>query len=201
MPGIGILGGTFDPVHLGHLIVGETARESLNLEKVLFMPAGQPWLKADRALAPAQHRLRMVELAVEDNPCFQVSRHEVDRPGPTYTVDTLEAMRAELGQDVPLHFIMGQDALGEFHRWKAPERILDLCRLAVYPRPGGAALEWREIFTRWSLPEWQVTLLRAPLMGISGTDIRCRAAEGRSIRYLVPDAVRDYIQKQGLYLS
>lgn len=199
---IGILGGTFDPVHLGHLLAAEAARESLGLERVLFMPAGQPWLKAHphaSGLTPGHHRLRMVELAVADNPAFQAGRHEVDRPGPTYSVDTLEALAAELGPGVSLYFILGQDALADFHRWKAPERVLELCRLAVAPRPGSQAPEWAEIFTRHSLPAGQVTLLEAPQLDISGTGIRRRVAEGRSIRYLVPNAVAEYIREQGLY--
>jgi nicotinate-nucleotide adenylyltransferase len=181
------------------LLVAEAARQALGLDRVLFLPAGQPWLKAHRALTPGHHRLRMVELAVAGNPCFQVACHEVDRAGPTYTVDTLEELRRELGADMPLHFILGQDALSEFHRWKSPERVLELCRLAVVPRPGGEASEWQEIFTRFSLPAGQVTLLTAPQVDISGTDIRRRVAEGRSIRYLVPDTVAEYIQEQGLY--
>ncbi len=199
---IGILGGTFDPVHLGHPLAAEAARESLGLERVLFMPAGQPWLKAHPhapGLTPGHHRLRMVELAVADNPAFQAARHEVDRPGPTYSVDTLEALAAELGPGVSLYFILGQDALADFHRWKAPERVLELCRLAVAPRPGSQAPEWAEIFTRHSLPAGQVTLLEAPQVDISGTGIRRRVAEGRSIRYLTPNAVAEYIREQGLY--
>jgi nicotinate-nucleotide adenylyltransferase len=196
---IGILGGTFDPVHLGHLLVAEAARESLRLERVVFMPAGQPWLKAHRVLTPGHHRLRMAELAVADNPAFQASHLEVDRPGPTYTVDTLEVLRAELGPEVRLHFILGQDALLDFHRWKSPERVLELCRLAVVPRPGRQALEWEEIFTRYSLPVGQVTQLTAPQVDISGTDLRRRVTQGRSIRYMVPDAVAAYIREQGLY--
>ena len=134
-----------------------------------------------------------------DNASFQAARHEVDRPGPTYAVDTLEELRGELGPHVSLHFILGQDALSEFHRWKSPERVLELCRLAVVHRPGIEASEWPEIFTRFSLPAGQVTLLTAPQVDISGTDIRRRVAEGRSIRYLVPNAVAEYIQQHRLY--
>ncbi|MSQ06915.1 MAG: nicotinate-nucleotide adenylyltransferase [Dehalococcoidia bacterium] len=203
--GIGILGGTFDPVHLGHLLAAESAREALGLERVLFMPAGQPWLKAYRGLTPGRHRLRMVELAVADNPAFQAARHEIDRPGPTYSVDTLEALRAELGPGVPLHLILGQDALAEFHRWRSPERVLELCRLAVVPRPGQEASEWLELFTRNSLPAGQVTLLAPGLTGpqvdISGTGIRRRVAEGRSIRYQVTNPVAEYIREHRLYQS
>ena len=132
----GILGGTFDPIHLGHLLLAEEGREILALDKVLFVPAGQPWLKAGQPLTSAVHRLRMVELATADNPHFEALRWEVERPGPSYTVDTLERLRAETGAAVGLHFILGLDALADFPRWKAPERILQMANLAVVPRPG-----------------------------------------------------------------
>jgi len=117
---VGVLGGTFDPVHLAHLIIGEEARIQLALDRVLFMPAGQPWLKAGQVLSPAADRLRMVELAVEGNPQFQVCCHEVNRDGPTYTVDTLEELHQELDPDAEFFFIIGQDALDQLHRWKQP---------------------------------------------------------------------------------
>jgi nicotinate-nucleotide adenylyltransferase len=181
-------------------MVAEAAREALGLERVLFLPAGRPWLKAHRALTAGHHRVRMVELAVAGNPCFAVARHEVDRAGPTYTVDTLEELRDELGADTPLHFILGQDALQEFHRWKSPERVLELCRLAVVPRPGQADLDWPAFFARYPQAAGRVVLLsEGPQVAISGTDLRRRVAEGRSIRYQVPGAVAEYIQEHGLY--
>ncbi len=195
---VGVLGGTFDPVHLAHLIIGEEARIQLELERVLFMPAGQPWLKAGQALSPAADRLRMVELAVEGNPHFQVCCREVNRDGPTYTVDTLEELHQELGADAEMFFIIGQDALDQFHRWKEPERLLKLCRLAVARRPGHDSFDkaaWHGRFPDIGEPAF----FAAPLMDISGTDIRRRAAAGSALRYLVPDAVAEYIRKRRLY--
>ena len=137
---VGILGGTFDPVHLGHLIVAEQARVRLDLDRVIFIPAGQPWLRAEQPATDGPDRLRMVELAVKSNPAFEASSQEVDRPGPTYTVDTLEVLKEEfsreLGPDTVLHCIIGMDALEQFHRWKNPERLVELCHLAVVNRPG-----------------------------------------------------------------
>jgi len=195
---VGVLGGTFDPVHLAHLIIGEEARIQLELERVLFMPAGQPWLKAGQALSPVADRLRMVELAVESNPHFQVCRHEVNRDGPTYTVDTLEELHQELGADAEIFFIIGQDALEQFHRWKEPERLLQLCRLAVARRPGHDHFDreaWRGLYSDADQPAF----LDAPSIDISGTEIRRRAAVGGTLRYLVSDAVADYIVRQRLY--
>jgi len=195
---VGVLGGTFDPVHLAHLIIGEEARIQLELERVLFMPAGQPWLKAGQVLSPGADRLRMVELAVEGNPQFQACCHEVNRTGPTYTVDTLEELHQELGADDEIFFIIGQDALDQLHRWKEPERLLRLCRLAVAHRPGHDPFD-RETWHRWFAEADEPTFLAAPLIDISGTEIRRRAAAGGALRYLVPDAVADYIKKRRLY--
>ena len=195
---VGVLGGTFDPVHLAHLIIGEEARIQLELERVLFMPAGQPWLKAGQALSPGADRLRMVELAVEGNPHFQVCCHEVNRDGPTYTVDTLEELHQELGADCEIFFIIGQDALEQFHRWKEPARLLQLCRLVVAPRPGHDDFDrkaWQRLFSDADEPAF----LAAPSIDISGTEIRRRAAAGGTLRYLVPDAVADYIKRRRLY--
>ena len=141
---VGILGGTFDPPHLGHLLIAETARVALQLESVLFLPAGEPWLKSDRRVTPAAHRLRMTQLAVADNPDFCVCDCEIRRSGATYTVDTLRELRNYYPDAAEFYFIVGSDVLAQFHRWKEPEAILTLCRLAVIERPGvpadGAAM-------------------------------------------------------------
>ena len=128
---IGILGGTFDPVHLGHLLIAEESRIGLQLDQVLFVPAGRPWLKEGQPLAEASHRVRMVELAIASNPHFRVRLNEVDRPGLTYTVDTLEELRSEVPDGAELYFILGLDAFESFHRWKEPDRILE------FVPPGG----------------------------------------------------------------
>jgi len=199
---VGILGGTFDPVHVGHLIIAEEALSRLALDQVLFIPAGQPWLKADQALSPAEHRLKMVELAIASNPRLSVSRIEVDRPGPTYTVDTLERLKRDLGEDVQLYFILGLDALEQFHRWEQPARIIELCQLAIASRPGfqnSRILD--EQLGRYPNLGSKVNFVAAPVMDISGSSIRQRASEGRSIKYRVPEAVERYIKQQGLYYT
>ena len=197
---VGILGGTFDPVHLAHLVVAEEARTSVGLGRVLFVPAGEPWLKAGLALSSTEHRVNMVRLAVEDNPYFDVSLVEVQRPGPSYTVDTLETVLADLGPANSLHFILGVDALEEFHRWKEPARILALASLVVVKRPGRENFDWPAFFARLPQAAGKVRLLEAPLLGISGTEIRGRAEAGASLRYLVPLKVEDYIKEHRVYL-
>ncbi len=197
---VGILGGTFDPVHVGHLIIAEEALSQLALDRVLFIPTGQPWLKADQALSAGEHRLKMVELAIASNPKMDVSRIEVDRSGPTYTVDTLEQLKRDLGEDVQLYFILGLDALEQFHRWEQPERIIELCELAIASRPGfqnSRILD--EQLGRYPKLGSKVNFVAAPIMDISGSSIRLRASQGRSIKYRVPEAVERYINRQGLY--
>ena len=197
---VGILGGTFDPVHVGHLIIAEEALSRLALDRVLFIPAGQPWLKADQVLSAAEHRLKMVELAIASNPRLGVSRIEIDRAGPTYTVDTLEQLKRDLGEDVQLFFILGLDALEHFHRWEQPERIIELCELALASRPGfqnSRILD--EQLGRYPKLGSKVNFLAAPVMDISGSSIRLRAGEGRSIKYRVPEAVERYIDQRALY--
>ena len=200
----GILGGTFDPIHLGHLLLAEECREILALDKVLFVPAGQPWLKTGQPLTAAIHRLRMVELATADNPHFEVLSWEVERPGPSYTVDTLERLRMELGAAAELHFLVGLDALADFPRWKDPERILQRARLAVVPRPGYFADGngddiVKGIKSRYPAYADRITKLAVASVAISATDLRRRVAIGHSILYRTPAAVGDYIGEKGLY--
>lgn len=199
---IGVLGGTFDPVHLGHLLIAEEARVRLKLDSMLLIPAGEPWLKSEQPLSPSEHRLRMLELSVASNPHFRVARNELDRPGPSYTVDTLRELRQELGPDTTLYFILGLDALAEFHRWEQPESILELCELAIVSRPGfqnSNILD--QLLARFPEAGRRINLLSVPLIDISATDIRNRAKQGHSFRYLVPEAVEEYILEHRLYLS
>ncbi len=210
---IGVLGGTFDPIHLAHLRLAEEAREQLGLERVLFLPAPQPWRKAGRAITPIDHRLAMVQLAVADNPFFAVSTIELELPGPTYTATTLTVLlrlmtRGALVPDLPaaqrthgpgLHFILGADALLDLPNWHEPQRIISLARLAVTTRastgmPDLAALE--ALVPSVSAAVEHVTM---PVLEISSSDIRERARQGLSLRYLVPPAVIDYINGYGLY--
>ena len=196
---IGILGGTFDPIHLGHLLIAEESRITLGLERVLFVPAGRPWLKEGQPLTDAAHRVRMVELATASNPHFQVRRNEVERPGPSYTVDTLGELRAELGPDAELYFILGLDALESFHRWKEPERVLDLCRLVLVSRPGYSEEEREQLLARYQGRRDRICLLAMHNVDFSATEIRRRAAAGVSFRYQVTAEVEAYIRECGLY--
>lgn len=182
---IGVLGGTFDPIHIGHLILGETAREQLSLDRVLFMPTGLQWRKAGREIAAAEHRLAMVRLAIAGNPAFECSTIEVDRAGPSYTADTLEELHGR-EPGAGLFFIVGRDALEDMPNWVRPERIRELATLAVAARDGDAAGEG-------------AVHLQMPVIGVSATDVRQRVAEGSSIRYRVPPDVEAYIREHGLY--
>ncbi len=195
----GILGGTFDPIHHGHLTIAEEAREALGLERVLLMPAAEPPHKPGRPIADARHRLAMVQLAIRDNPAFVASRLEVERGGSSYTLDTLVALRNEGVVDP--WFILSSEALAGFPTWREPERILDLCRLAVVPRGGHAVLDGGWIHDHFPGGESRVRFLSGPLLPISGSVVRRRAAAGRSVRYLVPDAVARYIAEHRLYAN
>lgn len=193
------MGGTFDPIHYGHLLVAEEARQQLQLDRVLFIPAGEPWLKSEQTISPAPPRAEMVRLAVESNPHFEVCLDEVDRPGPTYTVDTMRSLKARLGVDTTLFFIVGADAMSNFHVWKEPESLLELSQWVVVGRPGYPEFDVGEFNSRYPGAAEAVRLLSAPAMEVSGADIRRRAAGGLSIRYQVPEAVADYIGTYGLY--
>lgn len=198
VPGsVGILGGTFDPVHHGHLVIAEEARETLGLERVLLVAAAVPPHKPGRAVTPADHRLAMLELAVAGNPSFAVSRLEIERGGASYTVDTLLALAAA-GIRQPW-FILSSEALAGLPDWRDPDRVLDLARLAVVPRGGFAPLDRTWVEARFPGREDRFAFLAGPLLPISGSVVRRRAAAGRSVRYLVPDAVADYIADHELY--
>lgn len=194
---IGVLGGTFDPIHIGHLIVAEEARIKLGLAEVLFVPAGEPWLKQDRDITPAVHRVEMVRRAIADNPAFKLSTLEVDRSGPSYTVDTLEALQDQLSSETSLFFILGRDTLAELPFWKEPRKVIQLCQLVVPPRLGSRNLRHLEE----AIPglRERVIQLDMPVIGISSSGIRQRIARGLSIRYLVPPGVEEYIVEQGVY--
>lgn len=198
---IGILGGTFDPPHLGHLLIAETARGALQLESVLFIPAGEPWLKAGQRITPASHRLRMVELAVADNPHFHACDCEIRRNGATYTVDTLRELRSAYPDATELYFIVGSDVLCQFHRWKEPEVILALCRLAVIERPGSPANGTEALAEKFpsAVDSGAVVTLAGPRVDFSASELRRILAAGQSARYQIPDAVAQYIREHDLY--
>ena len=198
---IGILGGTFDPPHLGHLLIAETARVALDLETVMFLPAGEPWLKSGQRVTPAHHRLKMVQLAVADNPDFCVSDCEIRRTGATYTVDTLRELRRNAPVDTDLYFIVGSDVLDQFHRWKEPEAILELCRIAVIQRPGGPEEGIATLRDRFpdALDTGVVMWVTGPRVDFSASELRRVLAAGQSTRYQIPDAVAKYIAEHELY--
>jgi nicotinate-nucleotide adenylyltransferase len=196
---VGVFGGTFDPIHHGHLALAEEAREALGLERVLFVPAAASPFKTDHAATDAVHRLAMVEAAIEGNPAFSCSRLELDRPGPSYTVDTLAALAGQGSGPDALWFILSTEALAGLPHWREPVRILDLARLAVVPRAGHEPLGPAWVSETFSGREDRFVFLRGPLLPISGSVVRRRAAAGRSVRYLVPDAVARYIKMYGLY--
>ena len=194
---IGVLGGTFDPIHLGHLIIAEEARDRLDLEEVCFVPARDPWMKAGQPLTSGHDRLSMARLAVEDNPFFRVSTVELERPGPSYTVDTLRELQEDYGPEAQLFFILGSDAFTRFREWKDPEGILGLATLVVVDRPGATASA--EAIDQQVGNAGSVERVRGVHLEISAKDIRRRVAEGASIRYLVPEPVERYIYARGLY--
>src|SRR4051794_8400977 len=195
---LGVFGGTFDPIHQAHLAVAESARDALGLERVLFIPAGQPPHKRQAKVTPAADRLAMVEAAIADNRAFAVSTIELDRPGPSYTVDTLEALAPEATGGLAL--IVSAEAWADFPTWHRPERIVELATIVVAPRDGYAEPDpavFSRRFPAASAPA--IVLLDGPRMRLSASEIRRRAAAGRSLRYLVPDAVAAYIGDHGLY--
>ncbi len=189
---IGIYGGTFNPMHIGHLIVIESVREQLQFDRLLFIPSANPPNKSDPSLAPASDRLQMARLGVEGNPDFEVSDIETNRGGISYTVDTLKSLSA-LYPRATLSLIIGADNLIEFQTWKSPNEIVDRAELVVMNRPGYAVQGAKSELSRLAKH------VNVPQIGVSGTDIRRRVKLGRSIRYLVPRTIEEYIRQKGLY--
>ncbi len=195
---LGLLGGTFDPVHRGHLALARAARDELGLDEVLFVPAGQPWRKAGRIIAANEHRLAMLRRALEGEAAFQVSRLELERPGPSYTADTLEALRDDRPED-ELFFLLGEDALMDLSNWARPQRILELARLAVARRADTSPEALEEAERRFPGLGERVIWLKMPAVAVSATEIRKRVRRGQPIGDLVPVTVDEYIRTQGLY--
>jgi nicotinate-nucleotide adenylyltransferase len=193
---IGILGGTFDPIHYGHLAAGEDARAAVGLREVVFIPCGDPYHKPERYASPGEDRFEMVRLAIASNPAFRASRIEIDRPGPSYTIDTVRALRRE-HPDTEFHVILGADAMAELPEWKRHRALLDEARFIIVSRPGTT---WDDLRRR--LPEEYLQsahLLDIPAVDVSSSEIRERVRRGEPIRYLVPPAVEQYIARKGLY--
>ncbi|HEU4348035.1 MAG TPA: nicotinate-nucleotide adenylyltransferase [Actinoplanes sp.] len=187
---IGIMGGTFDPIHNGHLVAASEVADRFGLDEVVFVPTGQPWQK--EAVSPAEDRYLMTVIATASNPRFHVSRADVDRDGPTYTIDTLRDLHAVYGPATELYFITGADALAKILSWKDALEMLSLAHFVGVTRPGFELSDAH-------LPADTVTLVEVPALAISSRDCRARVAAGKPVWYLVPDGVVQYIAKRGLY--
>jgi nicotinate-nucleotide adenylyltransferase len=197
----GVLGGTFDPIHNAHIIVAEEAIFSLDLAEVLFIPTAQTPLKEDLPMSAAEHRVQMVRLSIAGYPHFKLSTVEIDRPGISYTVDTISELRDNLGAEDELFFIVGWDSLAQLHRWKEPARMVQMCHLVAVPRPGYSLPDLDSLEKDVPGLSQKLILLDKPEVDISSTAIRERASRGLSIDHLVPPPVADYIKQNRLYLS
>ena len=193
-PRVGVMGGTFDPVHHGHLVAASEVQAWFALDEVVFVPTGQPWQKADRDVSPAEDRYLMTVIATASNPKFSVSRVDIDREGPTYTIDTLRDLRAKLGE-VDLYFITGADALAAILTWRDHEELFELAHFVGCTRPGHNI----DDTTLDGLPTDRISIVEIPALAISSTDCRTRVERGEPVWYLVPDGVVQYIVKHRLY--
>jgi nicotinate-nucleotide adenylyltransferase len=200
---LGVMGGTFDPVHHGHLVAASEVQSMFDLDEVVFVPTGEPWQKAGtpresvspkEEVSPKEHRYLMTVIATASNPRFSVSRVDLERPGPTFTIDTLRDLREEHGKDVDLFFITGADALAQILTWKDADALFELAHFVGVTRPG-------HTLSGAGLPQQRVSLLEVPAMAISSTDCRARVRAGEPVWYLVPDGVVQYIAKHRLYRS
>jgi nicotinate-nucleotide adenylyltransferase len=188
----GVMGGTFDPIHHGHLVAASEVAHIFALDEVVFVPTGQPWQKLDKKVSAAEDRYLMTVIATASNPRFSVSRLDIDRPGPTYTIDTLRDLRAERGDDADYFFITGADALSRMLSWQDVDELFTLAHFVGCTRPGHR-------LTGHGLPQDKVSLVEIPALAISSTGCRQRVAEGQPIWYLVPDGIVQYIAKRKLY--
>ncbi|MBO0774268.1 MAG: nicotinate-nucleotide adenylyltransferase [Actinobacteria bacterium] len=186
------MGGTFDPIHHGHLVAASEVRHYFSLDEVVFVPTGQPYEKEDRKVSAAEDRYLMTVIATASNPLFSVSRADIDRPGPTYTIDTLRELRAERGDEAEFFFITGADALSRMLSWQDADELFKLARFVGCTRPGHR-------LSGQGLPMDRISLVEVPALAISSTECRQRVADGEPIWYLVPDGVVQYIAKRGLY--
>jgi nicotinate-nucleotide adenylyltransferase len=191
---LGVMGGTFDPVHHGHLVAASEVGSWFDLDEVVFVPTGEPWQKEERVVTPAEDRYLMTVIATASNPRFSVSRVDIDRPGPTYTVDTLRDIRADRGDDWDLFFITGADAMAKIVTWHDADVCFDLAHFVGCTRPG------HELSVA-GLPSDKVSVVEVPALAISSTDCRDRVAAGEPIWYLVPDGVVQYVSKRNLYAA
>lgn len=197
---VGVIGGTFDPIHAGHLIMAEQARDQLGLEQVVFVPAGQPPHKVTVRITTAHHRLAMVQLAIADHDDFAFSRIDLDREGPCYSVDTIALLQAAWGPEARIHFLIGEDSLRDLPKWYQPERLLGMCQIVAVQRPG-YSVDVDTLDMQLAGAADRIQSIASPLIDISSTEIRQRVREKRSIRYLVPEPVRRYIEQHDLYTA
>ena len=196
---IGILGGTFDPPHLGHLWLATLAADALGLDRVLLMPAARPPHKSGRQITNAADRVLMARLAISGDPLLEISLVEMERSGPSYTVESIEALRERHGSGTRLVLLMASDTLAQIDTWRQPDRLLELAEWAIGPRPGTPMPEPGVLRGRFGPAADRIHLLEGPALEVSGTEIRRRVAAGRAIRYLVPRAVEELIRERGLY--
>jgi nicotinate-nucleotide adenylyltransferase len=197
---IGVLGGTFDPIHNGHLIIAEEARKWLNLSGVIFVPAGQPWLKMDSLISTAEHRVNMVKLAIADKPHFELSTMEIERPGPSYTVDTLAELRDRLAEEDELFLILGWDNLAELPQWQEPSTLITQCHVVAVSRPDFPRPNLKKLEADIPGISKRVMIMDKLMLDVSSSEIRDRVARGLSIHHLVPEAVNRYIKHYRLYI-
>lgn len=196
---IGVLGGTFDPIHMGHLIVAEEIRGQLDLAEVLFVPAGEPWLKMNNSISSAEHRVKMVRLAIADEPAFKLSTMEIERAGPSYTIDTIVQFNSQMGAGDKLFFILGWDNLMQLPQWREPSRLVQMCSLVAVPRVGYPSPDLNTLEAAIPGLSQSVILLHTPQIEISSSEIRSRVARELSIHHLVPEPVEKYIREHNLY--
>jgi nicotinate-nucleotide adenylyltransferase len=196
---VGVFGGTFDPPHFGHLAAAQEALEVCGLARVLFVPSERNPLKLNDQASPTAHRLAMTALAIDGDDRYEISHADIGGNGPSFTVDLLARLQEQLGADTELAFVCGMDILHELHRWRDPQRLLELARLIVIARPGQQPLRPEEVDARVPGASRRITVVETPGVAISATELRARVAAGRSLRYLVPDGVAAYIAEHGLY--
>lgn len=196
---VGVLGGTFDPVHKGHLAIARETRMQLKLDQVIFMPAGQPWMKKNMPVSPAEHRLNMLKLAIRGNHFFKLSTIEMEHPGPSYAADSIAKLRSQLGAEDEVYFIMGWDSLAWLPVWREPERLISMCKIAAVPRPDYNKPDLKTMENKIRGLSQRVVMLDKPQIAISATEIRERVRQGLPIAHLVPKAVERYIREKGLY--
>lgn len=196
---IGVLGGTFDPIHIGHLAGAEDAASQLGLDRVLVVPNRQPPHKEAARVTPVEHRVAMTQLAIADNPLFALDLLELDRPGPSYTLDTLRLLSERQGSGARLFFLVGCDALAQLHTWHEPDSILRESTLTVMERPVASPIDWNTVEDRFPGIRSRIEIVDVAALEISSNDLRARVREGRPIRYYVPPPVVRYIEEHRLY--